>query len=120
MKKIEEDRGNEKVIRVELDPKEMYEYDILGEVKDAIHDENIRFGGDFFHVTVKDDEMSMEIQGYNTSSFRTLIFDISKFRDEEKEKAIICLYRAVQWRTKIREGSDHLMYVDCRKGKNKF
>ena len=61
----------------------------------------------------------MEIQGYNMPSFETLTFDLSELDDIKRNNALICLYRAIQWRTGYRAGDDHLMYIERREGKTR-
>lgn len=88
---------NIKNINIQLDQDDIFEYEILGAIKDFISDEE-RQKELFYHLTATDDSLSVDKQGYNTPTLERLTFATASLSNDEKNAALIQAYRCIEWR----------------------
>lgn len=87
----------EKVTTVKLSNDNTLIYNIIGSITDFISKEESRQSF-FYHIFASDESLVIEQQGYNSGTFKCLLFDVSELSEEYKEETLIQVYRGIEWR----------------------
>ncbi|MBR3162128.1 MAG: hypothetical protein IKF19_05300 [Bacilli bacterium] len=61
-----------------LNPESVFEFTVAGKLKELMDDSDC-----FYHIEVRDDNLSIEKQGYNTPGLGSVTFDMSQLVENE-------------------------------------